>query len=123
MAKPHRKLKKANHGKRPANSKARRLKRKDIRAMFLVEGVMLGLAGSVVGAVVATMAAWGINHLGITWIAPGWVDPVPLAVRVAGEHTMMAAGVVGLIVVAGLSAILPAARASRMNIVDALRHV
>jgi hypothetical protein len=31
MAKPHRKLKKANHGKRPANSKARRLKRKDIR--------------------------------------------------------------------------------------------
>jgi hypothetical protein len=31
MAKPHRKLKKANHGKRPASSKARRLKRKDIR--------------------------------------------------------------------------------------------
>jgi hypothetical protein len=31
LAKPHRKLKKANHGKRPANSKARRLKRKDIR--------------------------------------------------------------------------------------------
>jgi len=31
MAKPHRVLKKANHGKRPANSKARRLKRKDIR--------------------------------------------------------------------------------------------
>ena len=31
MAKPHRKLKKANHGKRPANSKARRQKRKDIR--------------------------------------------------------------------------------------------
>jgi hypothetical protein len=31
MAKPHRGLKKANHGKRPANSKARRSKRKDIR--------------------------------------------------------------------------------------------
>lgn len=31
MAKPHRTLKKANHGRRPANSKARRLKRKDIR--------------------------------------------------------------------------------------------
>ncbi len=27
MAKPHRKLKKANHGKRPANAKARRKKR------------------------------------------------------------------------------------------------
>jgi len=31
MAKPHRPLKKANHGKRPANSKARRLKRRDIK--------------------------------------------------------------------------------------------
>jgi len=31
MAKPHRSLKKANHGSRPANSKARKAKRKHIR--------------------------------------------------------------------------------------------
>ena len=31
MAKPHRRLKKANHGARPANSKARRLKRAKVR--------------------------------------------------------------------------------------------
>ncbi|MGQ9576646.1 MAG: 50S ribosomal protein bL37 [Thermoguttaceae bacterium] len=31
MAKPHRQLKKANHGRRPANSKARRAKRRLIR--------------------------------------------------------------------------------------------
>jgi len=31
MAKPHRKLKKANHGKRPASAKARKLKRRMIR--------------------------------------------------------------------------------------------
>lgn len=31
MAKPHRKLKKANHGKRPANAKARKAKRKKLR--------------------------------------------------------------------------------------------
>jgi hypothetical protein len=31
MAKTQRKLKKANHGKRPASAKARRLKRKHIR--------------------------------------------------------------------------------------------
>jgi len=31
MAKPHRVLKKANRGARPANSKARKAKRKDIR--------------------------------------------------------------------------------------------
>jgi hypothetical protein len=31
MAKPSRVLKKANHGKRPANSKARRLKRQIVK--------------------------------------------------------------------------------------------
>ena len=31
MAKPHRKLKKANHGRRPANAKARKAKRKKIK--------------------------------------------------------------------------------------------
>jgi hypothetical protein len=31
MAKPHRKLKKANHGARPASAKARKAKRKHIK--------------------------------------------------------------------------------------------
>ncbi len=31
MTKPHRTLKKANHGRRPANSKARRLKRANVK--------------------------------------------------------------------------------------------
>jgi hypothetical protein len=31
MAKPHRGLKKANHGARPANSKARKMKRKHVK--------------------------------------------------------------------------------------------
>lgn len=31
MAKPQRKIKKANHGKRPANAKARKAKRKVIK--------------------------------------------------------------------------------------------
>jgi hypothetical protein len=31
MAKPHRPLKKANHGKRPANAKARKAKRRMIK--------------------------------------------------------------------------------------------
>jgi len=31
MAKPHRKIKKANHGKRPANSKIRKARRHQVR--------------------------------------------------------------------------------------------
>jgi putative ABC transport system permease protein len=99
------------------------LRRGDIRAMFVIEGIVIGVLGALLGIVVAIAAAAAINQMGMTWTPPGRVEPVALAVRVAGEHPMMLASASGLIVVAALSAILPAARAARMNIVDALRHV
>jgi len=61
--------------------------------------------------------------LRIPWTPPGRVEPVLLAVRVAGEYQMMASCTAVFVVVCALSAALPAARAARMNIVDALRHV
>ncbi len=89
----------------------------------MTEGVVLGCFGAVLGIVCALGLAWAINQLGLTWIPPGRVEHVPLAVRLAGENGLMVANAVGLVIVAALSAILPAARAARMNIVDALRHV
>jgi putative ABC transport system permease protein len=99
------------------------LRRGDIRAMFVIEGLVIGVLGALLGIVVAIAAAAAINQMGMTWTPPGRIEPVALAVRVAGEHPMMLASASGLVVVAALSAILPAARAARMNIVDALRHV
>jgi putative ABC transport system permease protein len=99
------------------------LRRSGIRTMFVIEGLVLGVLGALLGIVVAIVAAIVINQMGMTWTPPGRVEPVALAVRVAGEHRMMLASATGLVIVAALSAILPAARAARMNIVDALRHV
>jgi len=99
------------------------LRRSGIRAMFVTEGIVLGVLGALLGTAVAILAAWGVNAMGLTWTPPGRIEPVALAVRVASEHRMMLASAVGLVIVAALSAILPAARAARMNIVDALRHV
>lgn len=99
------------------------VRRGGIRAMFVGEGVLLGCFGGVIGIVAALGMAWVINQLGMTWTPPGRIEPVALAVRLSGEHRMMLVSVAGLVVVAAVSAILPAARASRMNIVDALRHV
>jgi putative ABC transport system permease protein len=99
------------------------LRRGGIRAMFVSEGIVLGVFGALLGITAAAIVAWLINQLGLTWTPPGRIEPVPLAVRLAGEHGMMVGSAIGLVVVAALSAILPAARASRMNIVDALRHV
>ena len=99
------------------------LRRRGIRQMFLAEAVVLGSAASVLGVAMALATAWAINHVGLTWTPPGRIEAVPLTVRVAGEYLMMLGSGVALVVVASLSALLPATRASRMNIVDALRHV
>lgn len=99
------------------------VRRRGIRQMFLAEAIVLGVAGSIVGVCAAMAAAWAITQLGLTWTPPGRIEPVPLAVRVAGEHMMVLSSAIGLVIVASLSAILPAARGARMNIVDALRHV
>jgi putative ABC transport system permease protein len=98
------------------------LRRGDIRAMFVTEGVLLGIFGAALGIAVALALAWAINRIGLTWLPPGRIEPIPLAVRVAGEYAMLGLTASALVLVAALSAILPAARAARMNIVDALRH-
>ncbi|MGO9443508.1 MAG: ABC transporter permease [Thiobacillaceae bacterium] len=106
-----------------ATLRAMGVRRAGIRRLFVYEGLLLGLIGAMVGVVVALALGWLINHAGLTWLPPGQVDPVPLAVRIWGETAMILAAAIGLILVAMLSAWWPAQRAARMNIVDALRHV
>lgn len=98
------------------------LRQKGIKAMFLTEGIVLGCFGAVLGIGAALGAAWLINQLGLTWIAPGRIEPSPLAVSLYGEQALMLVSAAGLVIVAALSAILPASRAAHLNIVDALRH-
>jgi putative ABC transport system permease protein len=98
------------------------LRRGGIRRLFLCEGLILGVVGAVVGVVTSALLAGVINHSGLTWTPPGR-SPVPLIIRVWGEHAMIAGTMIVLMLVAMLSAWWPAGRASRMNVVDALRHV
>jgi putative ABC transport system permease protein len=99
------------------------LRRAGIRRVFVYEGFLLGLASTVAGVAVSVALAWMINHSGLTWLPPGNVIRIPLTVRVLGESAMILGAAAGLVVVAVFSAWLPARRAARMNIVDALRHV
>lgn len=99
------------------------LRRRDVRRIFVLEGLLLGVAGALIGILLALLLATIINQVGLTWLPPGRTEPIPLAVRVAGEYPMLLAGAVVVVVVSALSAIIPSARATRMNIVEALRHV
>jgi len=98
------------------------LRQSDIRAMFVTEGLVLGCIGAVLGILAAVALGSAINHAGLTWLPPGRTEPIPLAVRVAGEYLLLLSSAVSLVVVAAVSAIVPSARAARMNIVEALRH-
>jgi putative ABC transport system permease protein len=99
------------------------LRRDGIRRLFICEGLLLGVIGAAMGVLIALILAYLINHAGLSWLPPGRVEPVPLTVRVWGESRLIGGTATGLMIVAMFSALWPANRASKMNIVDALRHV
>jgi putative ABC transport system permease protein len=99
------------------------LRRSGIRRLFVVEGLLIGIIGAVLGTFIAFSLAYLINHSGLTWLPPGQTTAIPLTVRVWGETDMIIGTAIGLAAVATLSAWWPARRAARLAIVDALRHV
>lgn len=98
------------------------LRRTGVRRLFVTEGFLLGVVGALSGVVSAVVLSAVINRLGLTWLPPGSSVHLPLTVRVLGEWRMIIGTTFGLIVIATLSAWLPARRASNLSIVDALRH-
>jgi putative ABC transport system permease protein len=99
------------------------VRRAGIRSQFTVEGVLIGAIGATVGAVLALAIAALINHAGLTWIPPGNATAVPLRLDVAGRAGLVGGAWLGLAIVTTLAALLPANRAARLPVVDALRHV
>jgi putative ABC transport system permease protein len=98
------------------------LKRRGIKWLFIQEATLLGIIGTALGVALSIAVAWLINHSHLTWTPPGKIDPVPLTIRVWGDVPMIVSTFVTLVLVALVSAWIPSGRASRMNIVDALRH-
>jgi putative ABC transport system permease protein len=99
------------------------VRRRAIRRQFLLEGTLLGATGATAGAVLARLVAAGLNGARLTWTPPGAGAPVPLRLYMDGAYLLLAATWAGLLVVSALAALVPAHRAARMPVVDALRHV
>jgi putative ABC transport system permease protein len=98
------------------------LRQSGVRRLFLAEGVLLGGAGALSGVVAALVISAAVNSMGLDWLPPGSSTPLPLTIRVWGEPGMIVGSTLGLVAVAAFSAWLPAWRAARLSIVDALRH-
>ena len=99
------------------------VRRGRIRRQFLLEGCLLGVLGASFGIVLAVLAGALINHAGMTWTPPGDAHPIPLKLYMLGAIDIVGAVWAVLTIVATIAALIPANRAARMPIVDALRHV
>jgi putative ABC transport system permease protein len=99
------------------------VRRQGIRQQFLLEGMFIGVIGAAVGSVLAVIISLAVNHAGLTWIPPGNAAPIPLRIDVMGDPGLIFGAWLGLVLVATLAALMPANRAARLSVVDALRHV
>ncbi|MGD0235527.1 MAG: FtsX-like permease family protein [Syntrophorhabdales bacterium] len=97
------------------------LKRRGVSLLFAMEGGMLGLFGSFIG-IVLHVSVWAmIRAFPPTYTPPGISTPVPLIVDL-GPRTMFFL-LLFLVFLSLIAAIIPARRAARQNVVDALGHV
>ncbi|MDP1653190.1 MAG: ABC transporter permease [Rhodocyclaceae bacterium] len=91
-----------------------------ILALFLAEGLMLGIVGTVAGTLLSLAAIFGINVWKPTF-AFGMQQNLVMAPSIAAGDVLTIAALV--VVVAIIASLQPAWKASRMDPISALRHV
>ncbi len=104
-------------------ARAMGVRRNGIRAQFLLEGAILGAIGATAGLVLSAAVTTLINHADIRYTPPGDASPIALMLLTHGTGGLLTTIWIVLVIMATLASIIPANRAARMKVVDALRHV
>jgi len=97
------------------------LRRSMIRRYFVLEGSIIGVVGASLGVVLAYLATYIINQVGLMWSPPNTAVETQLVLSM-DSIAMVVFIWLFLVLVSTVSSLLPAIRASKMAIVDALRH-
>lgn len=96
------------------------LRRAAILRMFIIEGVMIGIAGGLAGALFGYLLAEAISAVGIPMPPPPGMAHGYVASILVTPDLLVDAAVLALLTTL-LASLMPAWRASRLDIVDALR--
>jgi putative ABC transport system permease protein len=104
-------------------ARAMGVRRSGVRRLFIVEGAILGAIGATLALGLAQLVAFAFNRAEATWIPPGQASRVPLELLTSEVGALLFAVWIGLVVLATVAAAIPANRAARLKVVDALRHV
>ncbi len=96
------------------------LRRGVIMRLFIVEGVLIGLLGAIIGVSVGFGLSKVISAVGIPMPPPPGMAHGYLGEILVEPQLMLDAALMGVVTTL-LASLLPAWKASRMNIVDALR--
>ncbi|MBU1214129.1 MAG: FtsX-like permease family protein [Gammaproteobacteria bacterium] len=97
------------------------LKRSGVIRLFTLESMLLSLIGCVSGLLISLLVRWGVNAADISYVPPNSASPVPLLVDLDVARSVFAFFLMGL--VGTLAAYMPARRAAKKDIIDALGHV
>lgn len=96
--------------------------RSGIVGLFTMEGLLLGAIGGALGLLLGVAGAAIINAFEILYQPPYVPVYAKMEVMVLRVPWMMLASLAGCVLIATLAALMPAWTASRMVVVDALRH-
>ena len=96
-------------------------RRRQIFKLVMLENALLGLLGSLIGVVVGAALAGILSSIGIPMPPPPGSNAGYTATILLVPWVLVTATLIGALA-AIVAAILPARRASRLPVVDALRH-
>jgi len=96
------------------------LKRRGVSLLFAIEGGLLGFIGSIAGIGLHTCVWFVIHFVKPTYVPPGVSTPVVLRVSFVPQALIFLG--ICLMALSLIAAILPARRAAKQNIVNALGH-
>ncbi len=97
------------------------LRRSGVVRLFTLEAMLLAVIGCASGLLITLAVKFGINAANITYTPPNNVSPVPLLVDFDVQRVVFTLVLMG--VVSTLAAYMPARRAAKQKIIEALGHV